>query len=263
MSDVAPSGAVLIVPAAGVGSRLGSAVPKVLAPVAGRPMIDYLLDLYTSVVNRFILVVRPGVEAAVMERGRVRGLSVECEHQVRPTGMLDAILAPLERVRALAPRWVWITWCDQVAVRPETVRAVSGALDAGAELVLATCRQPDPYVHFDRDEGGRIRGLRQRREGDAMPASGESDAGLFVLSHAAYTSLLPAFAAGAGVGDRTGERNFLPFVVWLSARALGAVRSVPCRDVIESVGVNTPDELRRVEAYLAARAEQASRPASS
>ena len=42
---------VLVVPAAGMGTRLGSAVPKALTLVAGRPMIDHVLScclLYTS-----------------------------------------------------------------------------------------------------------------------------------------------------------------------------------------------------------------------
>ena len=36
----------LIIPAAGLGSRLGLNLPKVLVPVDGRPMIDWLVELY-------------------------------------------------------------------------------------------------------------------------------------------------------------------------------------------------------------------------
>lgn len=226
-------------------------------------MMDYLLDLYAPIVGRFIFVVRPGVEDAVVERGRGRGLRVECGIQETPSGMLDAILAPMERVRRLQPAWVWITWCDQVAMSSGTINSLRDSLGAGCLLALATCRQPHPYIHFDRDASGRIIGLRQRREGDEMPENGESDAGLFVLSYDAYTGLLPAFAAQAGAGRATGERNFLPFITWLSAREAAAVRTVPCRDVTESVGINTPEELRRVEAHLARQPVPASHPSSS
>ena len=49
----------MIIPAAGRGSRLQSSMPKVLYPVAGRPMIDYLLELYAPFVDRFVLVLHP------------------------------------------------------------------------------------------------------------------------------------------------------------------------------------------------------------
>lgn len=255
----------LIVPAAGIGSRLGSQEPKVLTPVAGRPMFDYLLDLYAPRIERFVFVVRPGVEPTVEARGRARGLSVECDVQATPSGMLDAILVPLSRVQAGRPDWVWITWCDQVAILPETALALAGALEASPRprLVLPTCRQADPYIHFEREAGGRIAAVRQRREGDEMPAQGESDAGLFVLDFDTYTRQLPLFASEAMRGRATGERNFLPFVAWLSRRFPGAVATLPCREPIESVGINTPDELRRVAAHLAARPGAGGRSASS
>jgi len=52
-------------------------------------------------------------------------------------------------------------------------------------------------------------------------------------------------------GTTTGERNFLPFVPWLAQRRL--VATFPCTDPMEAVGINTPDELRQVEAWLRSR----------
>src|SRR5204863_274382 len=49
----------LIVPAAGRGSRLGSRAPKALVPVAGVPMLDHLLTMHQATVDRFIVVVAP------------------------------------------------------------------------------------------------------------------------------------------------------------------------------------------------------------
>ena len=83
-----------------------------------------------------------------------------------------------------------------------------------------------------------------------MPEIGESDAGLFALSAAAYDALRQ-FGAGAEIGDRTAERNFLPFIPWL-ARTHRVV-TFACTDVREAIGVNTAAELAAVEAYLRSR----------
>jgi hypothetical protein len=84
-----------------------------------------------------------------------------------------------------------------------------------------------------------------------MPAIGETDAGLFDLSLTAYLEELPAYAAAPEIGARTAERNFVPFVSWMAAR--GQVATVACTLPEEAIGVNTPDELARIEAHLRGR----------
>jgi bifunctional UDP-N-acetylglucosamine pyrophosphorylase / glucosamine-1-phosphate N-acetyltransferase len=55
----------MIIPAAGRVSRLNSDIPKVLFPVNGKPMIDYLFALYAPLVDKFIVVVQPSFEDEV------------------------------------------------------------------------------------------------------------------------------------------------------------------------------------------------------
>ena len=245
----------LVIPAAGLGSRLGAHTPKLLALVNGRPMLDHLLSLYAPVVDGVALVVHPAARGAVMhvlQESRRTGIDVFVQEQ--PTGMLDAILLARPAVETSRPRRVWVTWCDQIAIHPRTVARLAEA-DAGNPLLaLPTCTGPDPYVHLARDHSGRIVRVLHRREGDVMPAVGESDAGLFSLSLAAYLELLATFAAAPGTGTATGERNFLPFIAWASAR--GGVVTFPCTDPSEAIGVNTPDDLEVVERTLRQRATE-------
>ena len=234
----------LIVPAAGLGSRLGSVRPKPLVPVAGRPMIDRVLDLYAPFVERTVVIASPSFAGVLRERGSAR---VAVAEQREPTGMLDAILLAAAAVDAARPDRVWITWCDQVGVLPATTRRLAIAERDGAALVFPTVTRADPYVHFARDAAGRIVDVLHRREGDALPDVGESDMGLFALSRDAF-DLLPEYARTIGPGRGTGERNFLPFIPWLSARA--TVTTVPCTDPREAIGINTMEELRLVERWI-------------
>jgi bifunctional UDP-N-acetylglucosamine pyrophosphorylase / glucosamine-1-phosphate N-acetyltransferase len=243
-------GRVLVIPAAGRGSRLGVPLPKALVPVGGRPMLAWLLDLYRDYVDAVVVVAHPSTHALLAEAlapPECRGIVVD---QASPTGMLDAVLIGCRAAAPWSPERIWVTWCDQVAVRPETVARLAAA-EPGTALTMPLVTRDAPYIHFDRDADGRITAVRQRREGDAMPARGDSDMGLFSLSAGAATLHLPAFASAAAPDRGTGERNFLPFVPWLAARA--RVATLAATDAMEAVGVNTPEELAAVEAWLLRR----------
>ena len=244
---------VLIIPAAGAGTRLQSSTPKVLAEVNGKAMIDHLFDRYSKTVGRFVLVVHPSFEALV--RNHVAqvapSLDIQLASQPKATGMLDAILLALEPVQRAPAERVWITWCDQIGVHPDTVSELSrlSRERQDAAAIFPTSRQAPPYIHLERDAEGRLTNIRQRREGDRMPDVGESDMGLFSLSANAYSTLLPQFGREVRQESRSGERNFLPFLPWLALRGHSVV-TFPSTNAIEAIGINTPDDRRRLEAYL-------------
>jgi bifunctional UDP-N-acetylglucosamine pyrophosphorylase / glucosamine-1-phosphate N-acetyltransferase len=242
----------LIVPAAGAGSRLGGDMPKLLARVDGRPMIDTLLDLYRDHVETIVVVIHPSADDRVrahLARERAR---VEVLWQPAPTGMLDAVLIPHALLAPLRPAQVWITWCDQVAVDPATIEDLARHADrAGVDAVIATAHRRHPYTCLERDSSGRLVRILHQREGDPIPEWGESEMGVFSLSDRTYFELLRDYAASAAVGAATQERNFLPFLPWAASRA--RVEMFRCRDAREAVGVNTPADLALVEAFLRQR----------
>lgn len=241
----------LIVPAAGRGSRLGVDTPKALVPVAGRPMLEHLLQRHGPYVERFVVVVAPDAVDLFSAFVAQHSAPIDLVVQRRPTGMLDAITIAGSLVAAHRPGRVAVTWCDQIAVTSTTVDRLwrHAMAPLAAALVLPTLEVDEPYIHFDRDATGRITGVRQRREGDRMPERGETDMGLFDLSLDAYLRELPVFATAAVESPGTGERNFLPFIPWLAAR--GLVETIHGAAAIEAVGINTPEELAAVEAHLA------------
>ena len=81
-----------------------------------------------------------------------------------------------------------------------------------------------------------------------MPERGESDMGLFAVSAPAFFELLPRYADEVVPGSTTEERNFLPFITWL--HGIAEVLTIAGHDPMESVGINTPEELSRVQAFL-------------
>lgn len=246
----------LIVPAAGLGSRLKTSTPKALVPVNGRPMLDHLLDLSAPYVEAAVIVAHPSFSrdiAAHVDREWNTRLRITIAEQTAPTGMLDAILMASRAVAAEQPDAVWIVWCDQVGLLPQTLARLASETEAlpPPAMVFPTVWRADSYIHFDRDDSGRIRSVLHQREGDKLPAEGESDTGVFALSRAAYEIELPRFAREVQPGRATGERNFLPFIPWLAGH--DTVITIPCTDPREAIGINTPEDMRTVEDWLRTR----------
>jgi len=225
-------------------------VPKALVEVAGRPMIGWLIALYRPWVRGVVVVAHPTTSDAIRAVVENYGLPSEVVVQAEPTGMLDAVLLGCVAAARWSPERIWITWCDQIAVHPDTVARLADQ-EGESSIALPLITRDSPYIHFDRAADGRIVAVRQRREGHLMPARGDSDMGLFSLSAHAAMADLPAFATNATPDAGTGERNFLPFVPLAAAH--GAVVTIPATEDIEAVGVNTPEELARVEAHLKSR----------
>ncbi len=244
-----------LIPAAGRGSRLGFSRPKILYPVAGRMIVEWLLDFLAPNCSSIVFVLSPDGRSDVegeLEKlipGRYKTVIQEV-----PTGMGDAVDLGLAVVET--PQ-VAIVWGDQVALRRSSIEACLRVQDGPGEpdMTCPTVIRANPYIHFERDAAGRICGLRQKREGDQMPAEGESDTGFFCCRTQQIRALLAELRAliGTGAGPRgtaTGEFNFLPVIPLAAQR--GGVETPHVMTLEETVGINSADDVATVEAFLRA-----------
>jgi bifunctional UDP-N-acetylglucosamine pyrophosphorylase/glucosamine-1-phosphate N-acetyltransferase len=238
-----------VIPAAGRGTRLGFSRPKILYPLNGRPILDWLLDFLVPNCASMVFVLSPegvGEVAAALEQ-RIPG-RFAVVIQETPTGMGDAVALALPQVKT---RHAAVVWGDQVALRRESVetcmRLHQGPLQPS--VTCPTVLRANPYIHFDRDDAGQLVGLRQAREGDVMPETGESDTGFFCFDTAALRSLLERLRAeSGGMGSATHEFNLLP-VIPLAARR-EVVLTPRAMRLEETVGVNTREDAVTVETFL-------------
>jgi bifunctional UDP-N-acetylglucosamine pyrophosphorylase/glucosamine-1-phosphate N-acetyltransferase len=239
-----------VVAAAGKGSRLGFNRPKILFPVAGRPILEWLLDLLLPSCQTAVFVLSPdGRDEVEPELERLAAGRYRIAIQPVPTGMGDAV--EIGAAQAATPHTM-VLWGDQVALRPASVEAVlrlhQGPLSP--DLTVPTVLRHSPYIHFERDAAGRIARLLQAREGDAMPEYGESDTGMFCFRTEVLRRLLVELrATGAATGAGTAEFNLLPIIPFAAGNA-HYVLAARLMDVEETVGVNSAADAGRVEAFL-------------
>jgi bifunctional UDP-N-acetylglucosamine pyrophosphorylase/glucosamine-1-phosphate N-acetyltransferase len=237
-----------IIPAAGKGSRLGFDRPKILFPVAGRMIVEWLLDFLLPNCAEIVFVLSPqGRPEVEQELERLIPGRYRIAIQEVPTGMGDAVGLGLEGVYT---QHVAIVWGDQVALRRSSVdaclRAHAGPLQP--DLTCPTVMRQDPYIHIERDPDGRIINLLQKREGDRMPSEGESDTGFFCFRTARLKELLAQLRETSGHGNATGEFNFLP-IIPLTARE-GVVATPKVMTLEETVGINSREDAALLEPLL-------------
>ncbi len=222
-----------IIPAAGRGTRLGTDLPKVFAPLSETQTVwSVLRDKLAPLVDHIHLVLSPeGVQYAPP--------GVSFSVQPEPVGMGDAIFRGYETWSRYDT--VLIVWGDQVFVSANTLTRAIAALTPGHRMVLPVTRQPLPYVEYIFQDG-RLTRVLQSREGNATTPNGFSDVGTFLLNAQDLKQAWDAFLASAARGAGTGEINFLPFLPFLDARGW-TVTPLEVADATEARGINTPEDL--------------------
>ena len=241
-----------IIPAAGRGTRLGFDLPKILYPVGGRTILEWLIQLIAPICSRLIVVASPAGAQAISERLEhlVPG-KTEVAVQTQPRGMADAIQSALPRLRTTH---ALVVWGDQAALKLESLDMCARLHEnAGPLATVPTVIRKDPYIHLERDARNQVIRVLQAREGDTMPARGESDAGVFFFRSIALGRLVAELhRGGTGIGSQTGEINFLP-VLPLAARLPGGLLTPRIMTEEESIGVNTPQDAEILAAVLSGR----------
>jgi bifunctional UDP-N-acetylglucosamine pyrophosphorylase / glucosamine-1-phosphate N-acetyltransferase len=242
-----------IIPAAGHAKRLGSAQPKILYPILGRPILSWLVELLDPFCGSFVFVLSPSARAsveAVLLSFMEKPFSLAIQNE--PRGMADAVLCSEPFVKTPS---CLVLWGDQILLRKETVaNAVARHEDRpGSPLTLPTVLREKPYIHFARDERGRITRVYQAREEKIPVLQGESDCGLFLFNTAALFKVLRQEEANPEYhGRETKEYNLLPLIpLWDKGKTGITTLRIEHRD--ESMGINTPEEARAVEELLRLR----------
>lgn len=124
------------------------------------------------------------------------------------------------------------------------IRLFSGV--EAPDVVCPTLWRSRPYIHFERDAAGVLTQVLQQREGDTLPAEGESDSGVFFFRTEALREGIRLLGEGTALGAVTRELNFLP-IFPLMDRMGKKVLTARIMSESESVGVNSRSDAAYLE----------------
>ncbi len=242
-----------VILAAGSGTRMNSAIPKVMQPLAGWPMVRHVLESVKPLGPAFsIAVVGRGME----EVARVLA-PLECVVQDPPLGTGDA-LRQVERPLAsrLAPHGeieeVLVLYGDAPLVETRSLeRLLAERRRAPAAAIAVAAMRPEdprPYGRLVLAADGSLERIVEARDADGREdAIGLVNGGVMAVAAPPLFSLLEALDRDNAKGE-----FYLTDIVRVARR-----QGLMCRalelPVAELLGVNTRAELAAAEAVMQAR----------
>lgn len=237
----------VIVLAAGQGTRMRSKLPKVLHPVAGRPMVGWAVRAARALKARDIVVVTGhGAEQVEAALGG-QGLRFARQHEQRGTG--HAFLVGARELSGGAD--VLVLYGDTPLLEEATLRALLAAHHAQhSGLTVLTGRLPDAtgYGRIVRDEQGYV--LRIVEEKAATPEERritEFNSGVYVMDERA-----PQLAERITDDNPAGE-YYLTDLLGLYREIGARVAAAPVPDPTEVMGANDREQLAALERLMRER----------
>ena len=239
---------VAVILAAGKGTRMKSALPKVLHAVGGKSMLRHVMTAAEQAgAKRMLVVVGFGGDKVQAEIGAAAEFVLQAEQlgtghammQVQPVlaGFSGTILllcgdTPLLTGQALL---------DLVAAHQQS----------GAAATVLTAKPADAtgYGRILRDESGQVLGIVEQKDATAEQKQiGEINTGIYCFEAA------PLFAALAGLTCNNAQKEYyLTDVLAILAQAGQQVGAVEVSDFQETLGINSRLQLAEAEAILRRR----------
>lgn len=157
--------AIAVVLAAGKGTRMNSDLPKVLHPVCGRPMIEFVLDtLQTAAISRSIVVV--GYEADRVRQVLRHRLEVTFADQTEQLGTGHAVMMCRDALKDHEGPVLIITG-DSPLAQADSISALLEAFDRRRPAaILGTLHRDDPagLGRIIRDADGEFQGIVEEKD---------------------------------------------------------------------------------------------------
>ena len=244
MTDPRPAAVVVL--AAGEGTRMRSAIPKVLHPLAGRPMLGHVVAAARALDPQRLLVVVGHGRDTVVPALAVLDQDATPVVQAEQRGTGHAVRVALDPLADLAGTVV-VLLGDTPLLTAATLRELVAAhRAAGAATTMLTSVVDDPtgYGRVVRDAGGQVRAVVEHRDADeATRRVREIATGVY-----AFDAALLRAALGRLSTDNARGEQYLTDVVGLQ-HAAGLGLHAVAAPAVETAGVND-----RAQLALAARA---------
>lgn len=233
--------AAVIVLAAGAGTRMKSATPKVMHEIAGRSLVHHALAAAAGANPAHLVAVlgheRARVAEHVEELAQALPAQITLADQDEVPGTGRAVECALDALPADLAGTVVVTYGDVPLLTSATLRDLVAFHESHGNAVTVLSAQvadPHGYGRIVRDQGGSLERIVEEKDAsDAQRALGEINSGIYAFNAAALRQSL----AQVTVANAQREK-YLTDVIGIARDAGLAVSALPIDDVWQVEGVN-------------------------
>jgi len=235
----------VIVLAAGEGKRMKSLLPKVLLPLAGRPILAHVLDTARALRPEGLHVVY-GHRGEQVRAAFARDADIHWVHQSEQRGTGHAVRLAMHDIPD--PKRILVLYGDVPLLRPETLVEL---IATHAELAVLAAELDDPagYGRVLRDGLGRVRAIVEEKDAD------DAQRGVRIVNTGvvlAESRSLRGWVDGLSADNQQGEL-YLTDVFALAAAQGAPADVVMTADPVEAFGANDAAQLAELASYLRLR----------
>ena len=238
----------VIILAAGKGTRMKSAVPKVMHKICGRPMLGYVIDLARSLNPQDIAVVL-GHKYNLIKKEIPAKVSVAI--QKRLIGTADAVKTGLDRLKGPKDS-VLILYGDVPLLKKDTLLKLlkrHTESKADATLLTAYVKKPKGYGRILRDKYFSICGIAEEKDADEFQKDiKEVNTGIMCFN---IISLKRALVKVRPNNNK--KEYYLTDVIRILYSQGKIVEGVKIDDREEAMGINSRVELARANTIMQSR----------
>ena len=238
----------VVILAAGQGKRMASDLPKVLQPLAGRPLLAHVVATARTLAPDAIHVVHG--HGAEKVRAAIAGADIRWSLQAEQKGTGHAVVQAMPAIPD--DHTVLVLYGDVPLIRPATLEDLV-ARSGPKALALLSARLADPagYGRVVRDTAGRVARIVEDKDANHKErAIGEINTGVLAAPAGKLRGWLGALKA-----DNSQAEYYLTDCIGAAVRDGCAVEAVVAETAAEVLGVN--DKLQLAEAEAAHRRERA------
>lgn len=239
----------IVILAAGQGKRMCSNWPKVLQPLAGRPLLAHVLDAAQVLQPRRVVVVYGHGGERVRAAFPASELSWAPQEPQLGTG--HALQQALPHLPA--DGITLVLYGDVPLLRADTLRElVARATQAPLALLAVELAQPQGYGRLVRDAAGKLQRIVEEKDATvAERAIREVNTGIMAAPTASFARWLAQLK-----NDNAQGEYYLTDVIALAVAEGGEVATATATNVAEVTGVNSKDQLAQLEREFQSAAAQ-------
>ena len=236
----------IVILAAGQGTRMRSALPKVLHPVAGKSMLGHVIDTARQLQPHSIQVVIGHGAEAVRERLAAPDLNFVLQAEQLGTGHAVAQALP-----ALSAERVLILYGDVPLIEADTLQRLL-ALVSDQQLGLLTVQLADPtgYGRIVRGAEGHVQAIVEHKDANAAQrAISEGNTGILAVPGKRLADWLGRLSNSNAQGE-----YYLTDVIAMAVADGLVVATEQASDEMEVLGANDRIQLSQLERHYQYRA---------